>query len=80
MPAPEWDRPPYVASRPPCIGTLNRLKPSKPAPTRYHKVSHDAAAIETPLVDVLVEADDVDLPPNECANYPASADYNSSKT
>jgi hypothetical protein len=36
--------------------TLNRLELSRPEPTRYHKVSHDAAAIETLFVDLFVEA------------------------
>jgi len=36
--------------------TLNRLELSRPVPTRYHKVSHDPAAIETLLVDVFLEA------------------------
>src|ERR1700730_16159353 len=32
--------------------TLNRLELSRPEPTRYHKVSHDPAAIENLFVDV----------------------------
>jgi hypothetical protein len=36
--------------------TLNRLELSRPAPTRYHKVSHDQAAIEELFVDVCLEA------------------------
>jgi hypothetical protein len=36
--------------------TLNRLELSRPEPTKYHKVSHDGAAIETLLVDLFVEA------------------------
>jgi hypothetical protein len=36
--------------------TLNRLELSRPEPTRYHKVSHDPAAIETLLVDLFLEA------------------------
>jgi hypothetical protein len=36
--------------------TLNRLELSRPEPTRYHKVSHNAAAIETLFVDVFLEA------------------------
>jgi hypothetical protein len=36
--------------------TLNRLELSRPTPTRYHKISHDGAAIETVLVDVFLEA------------------------
>jgi hypothetical protein len=36
--------------------TLNRLELGRPDPTRYHKVSHDAAAIETLFVDVFLEA------------------------
>ena len=34
--------------------TLNRLELSRPLPTRYHKISHDAAMIETLLVDLFV--------------------------
>src|ERR1700728_754901 len=36
--------------------TLNRLELSRPAPTRYHKVSHDPAAIERLFVDLFLEA------------------------
>jgi Transposase DDE domain group 1 len=36
--------------------TLNRLELSRAAPTRYHKIGHDAAAIETLFVDVFLEA------------------------
>jgi hypothetical protein len=36
--------------------TLNRLELGRPEPTRYHKVSHDAAAIETLFVDLFLEA------------------------
>jgi hypothetical protein len=36
--------------------TLNRLELSRPVATRYHKVSHDPAAIERLLVDVFLEA------------------------
>jgi len=36
--------------------TLNRLELSRPLPTRYHKISHDAAMIETLLVDQFLEA------------------------
>jgi hypothetical protein len=36
--------------------TLNRLELSGAAATRYHKVSHDAAAIEMLFVEVFVEA------------------------
>jgi hypothetical protein len=36
--------------------TLNRLELSRPDPTRYHKVSHNAAAIETLFVDMFLEA------------------------
>jgi hypothetical protein len=36
--------------------TLNRLELSRPEPTRYHKVSHDGAAIEQLFVDVFLEA------------------------
>src|SRR3974390_558648 len=36
--------------------TLNRLELSRPEPTRYHKLSHDPAAIERLFVDVFLEA------------------------
>ena len=36
--------------------TLNRLELSRPQPTLYHKISHDAAAIEALLVDLFLEA------------------------
>jgi hypothetical protein len=36
--------------------TLNRLELSRPAPTRYHKISHDAAMMEGLLVDLFLEA------------------------
>ena len=36
--------------------TLNRLELSRAEPTRYHKVSHDPAAIESLFVDLFVEA------------------------
>jgi Transposase DDE domain group 1 len=36
--------------------TLNRLELSRPVATRYHKISHDPAAIETLLVDLFLEA------------------------
>jgi hypothetical protein len=36
--------------------TLNRLELSRPAPTRYHKIAHDEAAIERLLVDLFLEA------------------------
>jgi DDE family transposase len=36
--------------------TLNRLELSRPEPTRYHRISHDPAAIEGLLVDVFLEA------------------------
>jgi len=36
--------------------TLNRLELSRPEPTRYHKVSHDATAIEALFVDMFLEA------------------------
>jgi hypothetical protein len=42
----------------PLVGksTLNRLELGRHEPTRYHKISYDAAAIETLLVDVFLEA------------------------
>ncbi len=36
--------------------TLNRLELSRPAPTRYHKVSHDGAAVERLFVELFLEA------------------------
>ncbi len=36
--------------------TLNRLELSRPIATRYHKISHDPAAIEALFVDLFVEA------------------------
>src|SRR5271169_5466833 len=36
--------------------TLNRLELSPAEPSRYHKISHDAAMIERLLVDLFVEA------------------------
>ena len=36
--------------------TLNRLELSRPEPTRYHKISDDAAAIEGLFVDLFVNA------------------------
>jgi len=36
--------------------TLNRLELSRPEPSRYHKISHDAAAIEGLFVDLFLEA------------------------
>jgi len=35
--------------------TLNRLELSRPEATRYHKIAHDAAAIEELLVDLFIE-------------------------
>jgi hypothetical protein len=35
--------------------TLNRLELSRPEPTKYHRISHDEAAIENLLVDLFVE-------------------------
>lgn len=36
--------------------TLNRLELSKPTPSRYHKISHDGAAIEALFVDLFLES------------------------
>jgi hypothetical protein len=36
--------------------TLNRLELSKPSPSRYHKISHDEAAIEGLFVDLFLDA------------------------
>ena len=49
------------ARRPDCAAvagksTLNRLELSKPEPSRYHKISYDAAAVDRILVDLFLEA------------------------
>lgn len=36
--------------------TLNRLELSRPAPTRYHKIAYDGAAVERLFVDLFLEA------------------------
>lgn len=36
--------------------TLNRLELSRPEPTKYHKISHDPAAIEALFVTMFIEA------------------------
>jgi hypothetical protein len=36
--------------------TLNRLELSRPEPTKYHKISHDPAAIETLFTTMFIEA------------------------
>jgi Transposase DDE domain group 1 len=36
--------------------TLNRLELSRPEPSKYHKISHDPAAIESLFVDLFMEA------------------------
>src|ERR1700726_275530 len=36
--------------------TLNRLELSRPEPTRYHKISHDPAAIESLFVTLFLQA------------------------
>src|SRR6202012_2835697 len=36
--------------------TLNRLELSRAEPSKYHKISHDAAAIEALFVDLFLEA------------------------
>jgi hypothetical protein len=36
--------------------TLNRMELSRPEPTRYHKISYDAAAIEALFVDLFLDA------------------------
>jgi hypothetical protein len=38
--------------------TLNRLELSLPAPSRYHKISHDPARIERGFVDLFLESHD----------------------
>jgi DDE family transposase len=50
-----------VAKRADCAplaskSTLNRVELSRPEPSRYHKVSHDPAAIEMLFDDLFVEA------------------------
>src|SRR5580700_220294 len=49
------------ARRPDCAAvagksTLNRLELSKPEPSRYHKISYDAAAMDKLFVDLFLEA------------------------
>jgi hypothetical protein len=49
------------ARRPDCAAvagksTLNRLELSKPEPSRYHKISYDAAAVDKLFVDLFLEA------------------------
>jgi Transposase DDE domain group 1 len=39
-----------------CGSTLNRLELSKLQPTRYHKISDNAIAIRTLLVDLFLES------------------------
>ncbi len=48
----------HRADRAPLAGksTLNRLELSRPQASRYHKISHDPAAIEAGFVDLFVEA------------------------
>ena len=36
--------------------TLNRLELSRPEPTRYHKISDDAARVEGLFVDLFLDA------------------------
>jgi hypothetical protein len=43
--------------------TLNRLELSRPTPSRYHKIAHDAPAIEGLFVDLFLDAHQ--RPPNE---------------
>lgn len=38
--------------------TLNRLELSRPEPGKYHKISHDPAAVEALFVDLFLEAHD----------------------
>ena len=42
--------------------TLNRLELSRPEPTRYHKISYDAAAVEGLFVDLFLDAHAVPPP------------------
>src|ERR1700731_3810034 len=43
--------------------TLNRLELSRAEPSRYHKISYDAALIEAVFVDVFLDAHAVPPPP-----------------
>jgi hypothetical protein len=43
--------------------TLNRLELSRPEPTRYHKIGHEAAAVEALFVDLFLNA--YAIPPEE---------------
>src|SRR5438067_9870923 len=40
----------------PAKSTLSRLELSRPEPTRYHKISYDAAAVEALFVDLFLDA------------------------
>jgi Transposase DDE domain group 1 len=57
-----------TARRPDCAplagkSTLNRLEHAPSGPSRYHKIGHDPAAIETLFVDLFLEAHQT--PPQE---------------
>src|ERR1700727_1592354 len=45
--------------------TLNRLELSRAEPTRYHKIGHEPAAIETLFVDLFLDAHDDPLHGNQ---------------
>ena len=49
-------RRPGLRARSPAKSTLNRLELSRPEPSRYHKISHDPAAIEELFVGLFLEA------------------------
>jgi hypothetical protein len=53
--------------------TLNRLELSRPEPTRYHKISYDAAAIEALFVDLFLDAHTV-APPQITLDLDATDD------
>src|SRR5271154_1520320 len=53
--------------------TLNRLELGRPEPTRYHKITYDAAAIEGLFVDPFLDAHSV-APPQITLDLDATAD------
>src|SRR5208283_1633943 len=66
------------ARRPDCAplagkSTLNRLELGRPEPTRYHKITYDAAAIEGLFVDLFLDAHSV-APPQITLDLDATDD------
>jgi hypothetical protein len=54
--------------------TLNRLELSRVEPTRYHKISHDGAAIERLFIDLFLEAHATTAPPEIILDLDATDD------